>query len=198
MAHLSRRQGDFDRAAALYEREQRPLPGDWGSPGRGRLADQSRPHRRASGRYRSRHRPARAESGCAADTWRPAGNVSTALANLGMAYLRRGDADQARERFERAWRFATRWRPGRRLDRRSRIWPRSTVARSQAERALRLWAAAAALRDAIGAPLAPSERASYDVVISDRTGPVPAGPHCRNVGGGADAGDGSSGGVRPP
>jgi DNA-binding CsgD family transcriptional regulator len=40
------------------------------------------------------------------------------------------------------------------------------AARNLPERAVFLWSAAAATRDAIGAPLAPAERASYDAVVS--------------------------------
>jgi DNA-binding CsgD family transcriptional regulator len=92
--------------------------------------------------------------------------ISTALANLGVAWLRRGDPEQAdtaiRESLEIRNDLGDLEGVSTSLEKMAEV----AVARNLPERAMRLWASAAALRDNIGAPLAPSERTSYDVVIT--------------------------------
>ena len=93
-------------------------------------------------------------------------SAAAALANLGLAYLRQGELEQAssacRESLELRRQIGDREGIAISLEHLAEI----ATAKRQAERAVRLWAAAAALRDAIGAPLAPSERDSYHVIVS--------------------------------
>jgi predicted ATPase/DNA-binding CsgD family transcriptional regulator/Tfp pilus assembly protein PilF len=165
MAHLCRRQGDFERAAALYEesgalyREIGDRRGEAVSlTNLGRIAERLGQLDRAIELH-----------GQSLDASRTLGDrrgMSTAFANLGVAWLRRGDPDAAMKaiRESLAIRHALDDREGvsTSLEKLAEV----EVARGNPEQALRLWAAAAAFRDAIGAPLAPSERASYDIVIS--------------------------------
>jgi DNA-binding CsgD family transcriptional regulator/tetratricopeptide (TPR) repeat protein len=165
MAHLSRRQGDFERAAALYEesgalyREIGDRRGEAVSlTNLGRIAERRGEIDRAIELHDS-----------SLEALRMLGDrrgMAAALANLGVAYLRGGDLEQAdrsiRESLQLRHRLGDKEGISTSLEKLAEV----EAAREQAGHALRLWAAAAALRDAIGAPLAPSERASYDIVLA--------------------------------
>ncbi len=165
MAHLAHRQGHFDEAIALYEESallRRELGDRLGEAGTltnlGRIADRLGETQKAIALH---------EQSLAVT--RPLGDrrgTAAALANLGLAYLRQGELDLAfaacRESLELRHHIGDREGIAISLEHLAEV----AVAKRQTERAVRLWAAAAALRDAIGAPLAPSERDSYHVIVS--------------------------------
>ena len=165
MAHLSRRQGDFERAARLYE-ESRALYQEIGDR-RGEANSLTN-----LGRVAERLGDldgAIALHGQSLDVSRTLGDrrgASTALANLGVAHLHRGDLEDAANaiRESLAIRHALDDLEG--VSTSFEKLAEVAAARHQEELALRLWSAAAAVRDEIGAPMAPAERASYDVVIA--------------------------------
>jgi ATP/maltotriose-dependent transcriptional regulator MalT len=164
MAHLEHRQGEIERAASLYEHSARLYREIGERRGEanaltnlGRLAERLGELDRAVDLH-SRSLAITRELGDRRGT-------GTALANRGVAHLRRGDLGHAEEDLRQS--LEIRFRSGDRegiatcLEKLAEV----TIARGRAARAIRLWATAAALRDAIGAPLATSERASYDVVM---------------------------------
>jgi predicted ATPase/DNA-binding NarL/FixJ family response regulator len=165
MAHLCRRQGDFARSAELYEQSgalYRDMGYQRGEAGAltnlGRIAERLGEIDRAI----DLHEQSMAVTRAIGDQR----GIATALTNLGAAHLQRGGLDEA----EGAIRESLGLR--RSMDDKEGIatslekLAEVAVARRLVDRAVRLWAAAAGLRDAIGAPLAPSERASYDMVIA--------------------------------
>ncbi len=165
MAHLARRLGEFERAALLYEEsaalyqelgDQRGEAGALTNLGRiaERLGDPEKAvalHERSLGV--SRRLGDRA-------------GVATALANLGIAYRKQDHLERAsdvcRESLQLRQEMGDREGIATSLENLAEV----ATAQKHSERAVRLWAAAAALRDAIGAPLAPSERDSYHRVVS--------------------------------
>ena len=165
LAHLAHRQRDYQEAIRLYE-ESAALYRDLGDlrseagalTNLGRIAERLGDPDRAI----ALHDQSLAATRALGDRR----GTATGLANLSIAYLRHGDIDRA----EQAGRESLTIRQA--LDDQEGIatslekLAEVAAARRQAERAVRLWAAAAAVRDAIGAPLAPAERASYDVVIN--------------------------------
>ena len=165
MAHLAHRQGHYSEAITLYEESveiRRQLGDRLGEAGTltnlGRIAARLGDADRAI----ALHEQALAIA-------RPLGDrrgTATALDNLGLARLRRGDVDQAAAACRES--LKVRQQIGDREGIATSIESLAEVATAneQHERAIRLWASAAALRDEIGAPLAPSERDSYHLVVS--------------------------------
>lgn len=165
MAHLRHRLGEFEQASSLYEqgaalyREIGDRRGEANAlTNLGRIAERLGDLDRAV----DLHSQSLEVTHALGDRR----GTATALANRGVAHLRRGDLGHAGEdlRESLAIRFDTTDREGIAtcLEKLSEV----AIARGRAERGVRLWATSAALRDAIGAPLAPSERASYDVVMA--------------------------------
>lgn len=165
MAHLRHRRGDFERAASLYGqaadlyREIGDRRGEANAlTNLGRLAERLGDLDRAV-ELHTRSLDVTRELGDRRGT-------ATALANRGVTHLRRGDLVHAGNdlRHGLSIRHETNDREGTAtcLEKLAEV----AIARGRAERAIRLWATAAAVRDEIGAPLAPSERASYDVVMT--------------------------------
>jgi DNA-binding CsgD family transcriptional regulator/tetratricopeptide (TPR) repeat protein len=165
MAHLARRLGEFERASHLYEESAalyQELGDQRGEAGAltnlGRIAERLGDYEKAV----ALHERSLGVSRRLGDR----AGVATALANLGIAYRKQNNLERAsdvcRESLQLRHEMGDREGIATSLENLAEV----ATAQHQSERAVRLWAAAAALRDAIGAPLAPSERDSYHVVVA--------------------------------
>jgi tetratricopeptide (TPR) repeat protein len=101
--------------------------------------------------------------------WRDLGNhrgMANALANLGLIAADQGEAGRATALLEESltlhWEVGDRYNIAEDLERLAAV--ASTM--GQFDRGVRLWSAAAALRDIIGTPLPPVERVRYDCYIA--------------------------------
>jgi DNA-binding NarL/FixJ family response regulator/Tfp pilus assembly protein PilF len=165
LAHLAHRQGYFERAERRYT-ESAELYRQIGDrrgeadaiTNLGRIAERQGDAARAIDLHRQ-----------SLAIFREIGDrrgTATGLANLCVAHLRAGNLAEAAAagRESLALRHALHDQEGvaTSLEKLAEV----ATARNRAERAIFLWSAAAATRDAIGAPLAPSERASYGAVVS--------------------------------